>query len=288
MNTPGEIIDAFREPYLRKAAYRAAFERRKEAVPAFISYIEAAAEANDIERVDDFEAIFWLICLLAEWRETRAYRPIARLFRCDPQFVEDLLGDAVTEQCHRIITSVFDGDLNILFDIIEDRKAEEYIRSAMFDALIIVGLTEPRHRDAIGEFAKRFATSHFADAPDIVWVKWTECIGLLGFEEMTQLVRYMFTADRIPDEHMDFRHFERDLERGLDPMGGELTLQQNYYKPWDDTANFFPAEDKPQQERRQRRSPGRGRRRKIFKLGRNDPCSCGSGKKYKNCCMGKK
>lgn len=23
------------------------------------------------------------------------------------------------------------------------------------------------------------------------------------------------------------------------------------------------------------------------KLGRNDPCLCGSGKKYKNCCMGK-
>ncbi len=288
MNTLEAIIDAFHEPYMRKTAYRAAFERRKEAVPAFISYIEAAAEANDIERIDDFEAIFWLICLLAEWRETRAYRPIARLFRCDPQFVEDLLGDAVTEQCHRIITSVFDGDLSVIFDIIEDRKAEEYIRSAMFDALIIVGLTEPRHRDAIGEFAKRFATSHFADAPDIVWVKWTECIGLLGFEEMTQLVRYMFTADRIPDEHMDFRHFERDLERGLDPMGGELTLQQNYYKLWDDTASFFPDEDKPQHERRQRRFPNWGRRRKTFKLGRNDPCSCGSGKKYKNCCMGKK
>lgn len=24
------------------------------------------------------------------------------------------------------------------------------------------------------------------------------------------------------------------------------------------------------------------------KVGRNDPCPCGSGKKYKNCCMGKK
>ncbi|MBL8795731.1 MAG: SEC-C domain-containing protein, partial [Planctomycetia bacterium] len=23
------------------------------------------------------------------------------------------------------------------------------------------------------------------------------------------------------------------------------------------------------------------------RVGRNDPCTCGSGKKYKNCCMGK-
>lgn len=27
--------------------------------------------------------------------------------------------------------------------------------------------------------------------------------------------------------------------------------------------------------------------RKHAKIGRNDPCICGSGKKFKNCCMGK-
>ena len=28
-------------------------------------------------------------------------------------------------------------------------------------------------------------------------------------------------------------------------------------------------------------------RREMPKVGRNDPCPCGSGKKYKNCCMNK-
>lgn len=27
--------------------------------------------------------------------------------------------------------------------------------------------------------------------------------------------------------------------------------------------------------------------RKRYDIGRNDPCPCGSGKKYKNCCIGK-
>jgi uncharacterized protein YecA (UPF0149 family) len=26
---------------------------------------------------------------------------------------------------------------------------------------------------------------------------------------------------------------------------------------------------------------------KVFKIGRNEPCPCGSGKKYKNCCLKK-
>ena len=30
---------------------------------------------------------------------------------------------------------------------------------------------------------------------------------------------------------------------------------------------------------------GKQRKRVIVKIGRNDPCSCGSGKKYKHCCM---
>lgn len=35
---------------------------------------------------------------------------------------------------------------------------------------------------------------------------------------------------------------------------------------------------------RRRISPGRSRAASAAKLGRNDPCSCGSGKKYKRCC----
>ena len=27
--------------------------------------------------------------------------------------------------------------------------------------------------------------------------------------------------------------------------------------------------------------------RRVTKIGRNDPCPCGSGKKYKNCCLDK-
>lgn len=46
-----------------------------------------------------------------------------------------------------------------------------------------------------------------------------------------------------------------------------------------------------QQERRQRMHMGRGPgekaptiKREGKKIGRNDPCPCGSGKKYKQCC----
>ena len=43
-----------------------------------------------------------------------------------------------------------------------------------------------------------------------------------------------------------------------------------------------PAQHKEEREHRQETV-----RRESPKIGRNDPCPCGSGKKYKNCCMKK-
>ncbi|MFC1717562.1 SEC-C metal-binding domain-containing protein [Candidatus Poribacteria bacterium] len=34
-------------------------------------------------------------------------------------------------------------------------------------------------------------------------------------------------------------------------------------------------------------APNKSQKRKKHTVGRNDPCPCGSGKKYKKCCMGK-
>ena len=46
--------------------------------------------------------------------------------------------------------------------------------------------------------------------------------------------------------------------------------------PWYDGGRARLAGDGPRQPRRVKPSQ---------KVGRNDPCPCGSGKKYKNCCM---
>ena len=51
---------------------------------------------------------------------------------------------------------------------------------------------------------------------------------------------------------------------------------------WND---IFTEEEKEQYYKEQKRSTTF--KREGRKIGRNDPCPCGSGKKYKNCCMNK-
>jgi hypothetical protein len=97
----------------------AAGQSREAMVPVFLDYIGKlqTAKIDDLERMDAFVFIFFL---LAEWRETRAYHPLAKLLRRDPEFLDALLGDSITEASARVMAGVFDGDLQPLFDILLD------------------------------------------------------------------------------------------------------------------------------------------------------------------------
>ncbi|MCF7876226.1 preprotein translocase subunit SecA [Candidatus Bipolaricaulota bacterium] len=72
---------------------------------------------------------------------------------------------------------------------------------------------------------------------------------------------------------------EKPVESNVDPS--ELTFQQS------DGSNGIPAKDAEkgrEPEKREKKSPKQKQRIVEDEPGRNDPCPCGSGKKYKYCC----
>ena len=109
--TPEQIMAAFEERGpLPRAALRAAGESRDAMAPLFLDHIDRLLEV-DVDVFDEDLAFIFIYHLLAEWRETRAYRPMARLLRRDPEFVDALMGDGITECVARVMASLFDGDL---------------------------------------------------------------------------------------------------------------------------------------------------------------------------------
>ena len=108
--TPEQIMAAFQERGpLPRAALRAAGASRDAMAPLFLDHIDRLLEV-DTDVFDEDLAFIFIYHLLAEWRETRAYRPMARLLRRDPAFVDALMGDGITECAARVMASLFDGD----------------------------------------------------------------------------------------------------------------------------------------------------------------------------------
>jgi hypothetical protein len=297
--TPAEIMAALEaNGPLPRDALEAAGQSRDAMVPVFLDYIGKlqTAKIDDLEGMDAFVFIFFL---LAEWRETRAYRPLANLLRHDPEFLDALLGDSITEASARVMAGVFDGDLQPLFDVLLDDDADGFVRGEMFDTLVIVALENPDLRPGITQFLIDFFDLTGTVTGEEVWWAWAECIAALGLANMETAVRAVFDSGLITPDHSRFEDFTQRLQATVDAglpdwftgisSNTLITDTIAELEPW---YCFSP-------EYLAKKAAGRlnvvsslmPRSGDPFngvftgKIGRNDPCPCGSGKKFKKCCL---
>jgi len=269
----------------------AADANRTAMVPLFLRAIEQSAPSASVEN-----ALFFAFHLLGQWREKSAYRPLAALLRRAPDDIERILGDARTETSHRVMAAVFDGDPGPLCEVILDPQADEFIRERMFDALVIVTL----HGELPREQAARFLKSCYADLQPqedgLVWDGWQRAICRLGLRELLPLVKQAFDRELVTLPWMNFERFEQDLQHNIGGPEGWQTNDDE--QPFGDTIEelsgwdaFSPdREDDPDdvwEHDPEFESPSIPVTNPYRGVGRNDPCPCGSGKKFKKCCLDK-
>ncbi|WP_296643864.1 DUF1186 domain-containing protein [Roseinatronobacter sp.] len=297
--TPTEIMAAYedRGP-LPRDALMAAGQSREAMVPVFLEYIETLQSA-EIDDLDDLDAFIFIFYLLAEWRETRAYRPLARLLRRDPVFLDMLLGDAITETSARVMAAVFDGDLQPIFDILLDGKADSFLRGEMFDTLAILALDNPDLRPRITQFLIDFFDLAGPDTSEDVWWAWTECVAALGLENMETQVRAVFDSGLIAHDHSRFEDFKGRLQATVDAGQPDWFTDMNSNTLITDTVAELESWYCFSPEYLRKKAEGKltpvsdlmPRAGDPFnsvllgKTGRNDPCPCGSGRKFKKCCL---
>lgn len=296
--TPEKILaDLAAEERLPRSAMAAAGERREEMVPLFLALIDRLGGARiDTLAVADRKAALFVYYLLGEWRDARAFRPLASLLRQDPEVLGLLFGDALTEGTARIITGVCDGDLQPILAVIEDPAACKFVRSQMFDALVMIVRERPQVRPEVTDYLDRFSADE-KDKPQLLWGAWAFAVAELGLVHLEAQVREAFEKERISPEEADFALFQKRLREAV-----EGVKTSRYHRSWDipliesaidELSGWYFASDSHVEDRSRQsaldtmfRSDVRGSLiRDTPKVGRNDPCPCGSGKKYKKCCL---
>jgi len=290
-----EILDRLTHAEgLPREALKAAAERREEMVPVFLGAIEGYLALEPAARAKP-TPLFFICHLLGDWRETSAYGPLARLLRCPKDEIEAILGDGITSTSHRVMAAVFDGDPRPLYDIILDPEAEEFIRSRMCEALAMV----VRHGKLDRADAARFLRDAFMNlqpqAQCFVWHGWQSAIAMLGLEELKPLVKKAFDRGFVDRNWLGFGDFEADLEHGIEHPGKPRWENDGEYTLFGDTieelSRWHCFSDTYEGHRSRARraasgSGGGGAAVNPFKgVGRNDPCPCGSGRKFKKCCL---
>jgi hypothetical protein len=271
-------------------AIRAADANRAAMVPLFLRAFEHAETAAPSLQ----HALFFAFHLLGQWREESAYRPLAAFLRRPAEEIEPIIGNATTETTHRVMASLFDGNPNPLYEVILEPEADEFIRARMCDALAMVTLRGELSR----EEAARFLQTCYADLQPqdecYVWDGWQGAIAMLGLSELTPLVKQAFERGFIGPSSIKFKDFEQDLQRTIEGKAqpwaatDEFELFGDTIEELSSWAAFDPErEEEPVTEHTWQPPSWEPVVNPLRSVGRNDPCPCGSGKKFKKCCLGK-
>jgi hypothetical protein len=296
--TPEQIIGDFsRRDGFPRDALAAAGANRDAIIPIFLDQIDRLRSDEPEAFTDaDVSAFLFVYFLLGEWRDARAYRPLTALLRQDPDFLCALLGDAVTEGTARVIAGVCDGDLQPIYSVIEDPAADEFARGQMFDALVIFARRRPEFGQEVVGYLERFPAADI-EKPQSLCVSWAFAVADLGLSHLEPLVQVAFEQEWISPHESSFDFFQKRLRAAIE--GGESPLHQTsrntrlIESAIDELSVWYCFSDEFL-ERRAKPPATDNALSSLFgdtfaleapKVGRNDPCPCGSGKKFKKCCL---
>jgi uncharacterized protein len=292
-----EILDQLTHAEgLPKAALEAASEQRAEIVPVFLREVDSFLALAPAERVKP-TPLFFIFHLLGEWREKAAYRPLARLLRCPRHEVDAILGDAITSTAHRVMAAVFDGDPEPLYQIILDPNADQFVRSRLCEAVAMLVLRDELNQETAARFFRDAFMELRPQAQSFVWQGWQSAIAILGLSELKILVKRAFDRGFIDPQWLDYQGFVRDLEWGIDHPGASRHGHSREFTLFGDTIEelshwygfseeFLARRDQGHEHAEAEFADSQPFRNPFKGVGRNDRCPCGSGKKFKNCCLG--
>jgi hypothetical protein len=282
-------------------ALHAASADRESAAPIFVNAIEQFVRPGGDRSAKD--SLFFIFHLLGDWREKSAYRPLARLMRCSPDDLDEIFGDFLVETSHRVMAAVFEGDPEPLYRVILDPDADEFIRSRMLEAIAMVTLRGEMPRAEAARFLRACYSELEPRDECWVWQGWQSAIALLGLAELGPLVEQAFARGFISTGWLRFEHFKQDLRQGIDDPAALLRQSDGEYDLFGDTIEelstwyCFRSEEVRRKEEEVRRKERENTHQNVVlwqagtavnrykNVGRNDPCPCGSGRKFKKCCL---
>lgn len=284
-------------------AMKAAIEQREAITPELLGVLESVARdpAGWAARGDNMFPLFALY-LLAQFREKRAYRCVVEIAGAPAEIVDELLGDTLTEGLSQILGSVYDGDPTPIEKLIEKDEADEFARGSALESLLVLEGAGEMSRDQVVGYCRSLFNGRLKRTHSIVWNLLVGVVKDLPAPELLEEVRKAYMEGLVDESFTRLETVERVIAEGggnrdayyiIEDAIAEMEWWASFH-PEDeghdaecgcseceeplDPDSFLPSPPPPDPDRALApfvRGP---------KIGRNDPCPCGSGLKYKKCC----
>jgi len=239
----------------------------------------------------------YAIYLCAEMKCQDAFPRYLKLCRLPNVVLDYVLGDILTEHMPEMLARTCAGRTGELQVLAEDAAVNEYARGTAIVALQNLMLEGEISREWLSSYCLVLMRDKLLRRPSSIW---DSVIGVavdIHADGMLPLIEKAFERGLI---FPGFDRLERIQKEFAKPLDVVLMSTRQHRRPLDNTEhamkfivkqwreNGATDNKKPPEnllavlkEHRQRPSVA-----SIWAAGRNDPCPCGSGRKFKKCCMG--
>jgi hypothetical protein len=285
----------------RKKACREILRRKDDFIPMLLDILDQAIKDPSSCEYDVHDSYIPAAFLLAQMREPKAYPRLLDLINYDEDEVRYLWDDLLTEYCVWLLRDTFNGDKSLLPPLMENRLISPWSRMVAIETWGIHYFDGHLSRDEVISIFHRLIHEVYTGQPDkddiTVLTIIADCIRNHQLSELLADVKSIFDRNGIDEvfyedynefieeyNHPKHRVFDIHIDDPVAVMDRWGLFQDNtededlsdYYSKKDD-GDYYDEDEEDSVEKP----------RRVIKIGRNEPCPCGSGKKYKNCCIDK-
>jgi hypothetical protein len=215
-----EILEAF-EPLdnvYKRETVDEAVALQQEITPHLINILKDTI-AHPQAYFDRMSHIYALM-LLGHFRETRAHQVILDLFSLPQPLIEPLYDDLITEDLRMVLLHTCGGAVEGIKQLILNKAAYEYCRSAAIDTLTYATVSGFVSREATLDFFSSLFTGDEAEPDDIFWSSLVSSMCDLHPEEVMPVIRKAFEDDLIDPIYIGLDYIETEIL----PAGKEKAL----------------------------------------------------------------
>lgn len=279
--------------------------RRDEIVPRLIRVLEDAAKACRAGDFPDGYAHYFALFLLWEFRAREALPAIVDVVSLPGDSAYDLFGNALNEHLARILASLAVDQPDAIRGLLRDREAADCVRGEAARSYLYLVRDGVLTREQVVETLRESLREALDQDDRGVTGYLVARLCDYGPAEARDEITEAFRRGSVDESWIDRDDAERLCNQGAaaltesvsslgptqlegavselaawfeDPSTADLADDEDDPGEFEDEAAYQDESDWPLPERPAPLA------RENLKVGRNDPCPCGSGQKFKRCC----
>jgi hypothetical protein len=235
-----------------RLALESAISEQETITPLLLAtVVEWKSKLEELLEHPNYFLHLYAMYLLAQFRESQAYQPIVEFFSVPGEISMDVTGDLATEDLGRILASVCDGNIELIKQLIENRQANEYVRSSALSSLIILVIQGTINREVVIKYFEELFSTRLEREYSFVWTKLVMKSAMLAPLQLKQQIDTAFDAELVEEFFFGREDVDYYINLGQEASLNELR-DRNHYTLIEDTISEMECwscfQDKKQKE----------------------------------------